>query len=153
MNDVNIIMLSQIMSTDLITLRPDDTVDKVDEIFNSNSFHHIPVVDDDGKIAGIVSKSDFLMLSNKFTLFRAETERENNQRFFKSLLVSEIMTKQMATLQPGDSIRKAADFFRENLFHAIPVVGESKNLLGMVTTFDLINYAYSDRPLPLESNL
>ena len=60
----------------------------------------------------------------------------------RSLLVKEVMSKQVATLGPEDTLELAAGFFRENMFHALPVVDEDNMLIGIVTTYDLLNYAY-----------
>ncbi|MCB0569667.1 MAG: CBS domain-containing protein [Phaeodactylibacter sp.] len=134
--------VGQIMSTPVITVGPDDTMKRVQDIFRMNNIHHIPVVLD-GKVAGIVSKSDYLRLLHGFTLFKTEKSAEYNDAIMRSLLVGEVMTKQVATLSPEDTVEMAAGFFRENLFHALPVV--SKGLLvGIVTTFDLITYAFSE---------
>jgi acetoin utilization protein AcuB len=54
------------------------------------------------------------------------------------------MTKQVAKLKTEDSLEMAVGFFRENLFHALPVVNDEGELVGIVTTYDLLNYAYSE---------
>jgi len=54
------------------------------------------------------------------------------------------MTKQLAKLKPNDTISIALGYFRENRFHAIPIVDENKKLVGIVSTLDMINYAYKD---------
>lgn len=131
------------MSTDLITIKPDDLLSTVDDIFTQNNFHHIPVVDDDQQLAGIISKSDYLTLCDSMTLFRKENREALNQRLFRSLLASDVMQKKVAKLRPDDVLPVAAGLFRENLFHAIPIVDEHEKLVGIVTTFDMINYAYS----------
>jgi CBS domain-containing protein len=66
----------------------------------------------------------------------------------RSLLAEEAMTRQVATLDPDDSLEMAVGFFRENLFHALPVVDKDK-LVGIVTTFDLLTHAYAS-PLMME---
>lgn len=136
------VALSEIMTSPVISLSPDDTVERVDHLFRANNIHHLPVIDADHKVVGIVSKGDYLLLCERFTLFRPEKELENNQLFFRTLLVSEVMTTQVATLRPSDTVIFAAGFFRENLFHAIPIVNEQKQLVGIVTTYDLLQYAY-----------
>lgn len=140
--------VGQIMSTPVITVGPDDTMKKVQDIFRMNNIHHIPVVVD-GKVAGIVSKSDYLRLLHGFTLFKTEKSVEYNDAIMRSLLVGEVMTKQVATLGPEDTVEMAAGFFRENLFHALPVVSKGK-LVGIVTTFDLITFAFSE-PVIMDS--
>ncbi|MCO6476762.1 MAG: CBS domain-containing protein [Phaeodactylibacter sp.] len=134
--------VGQIMSTPVITVSPDDTMSKVQDIFRMNNIHHIPVVDK-GKVVGIISKSDYYRLLHGFTLFKTEKSNEYNDAIMRSLLVGEVMTKQVATLNPEDSLEMAAGFFRENLFHALPVVDKG-TLIGIVTTFDLITYAFSE---------
>jgi CBS domain-containing protein len=140
--------VGQIMSTPVITVAPDDTMKKVQDIFRMNNIHHIPVTVD-GKVVGIISKSDYLRLLHGFTLFKTEKSTEYNDAIMRSLLVDEVMTKQVATLEPEDTLEIAAGFFRENLFHALPVVSKGR-LVGIITTFDLINYAYSE-PMVLNS--
>ncbi len=140
--------VGQIMSTPVITVGPDDTMKKVQDIFRMNNIHHIPVVVD-GKVAGIISKSDYLRLLHGFTLFKTEKSVEYNDAIMRSLLVGEVMTKQVATLGPEDTVEMAAGFFRENLFHALPVVSKGK-LVGIITTFDLITFAFSE-PVMMDS--
>ena len=130
------------MSTPVITVSPSDTMDRVQTIFRTNNIHHIPVVED-GKVVGIISNSDYLRLLHGFTLFRTEKSEQYNDAILRSLLASEVMTRQVATLSPKDSLMMAVGFFRENLFHALPVVDNGK-LVGIVTTFDLLTYAYSE---------
>ena len=134
--------VGQIMSTPVITVGPDDTMKKVQDIFLMNNIHHLPAVID-GKVAGMISKSDYLRLLHGFTLFKTEKSAEYNDAIMRSLLVGEVMTKQVATLAPEDTLDMAPGFFRENLFHALPVVSKGK-LVGIITTFDLINYAFSE---------
>lgn len=130
------------MSTPVITVGPDDTMKRVQDIFRMNNIHHLPVVVE-GKVIGILSKSDYLRLLHGFTLFKTEKSTEYNDAIMRSLLVGEVMTKQVATLAPDDTLEMAAGFFRENLFHALPVVSKGK-LVGILTTFDLITFAFSE---------
>lgn len=133
--------IAEIMTENVIVLRPEDTMDAVQDIFRKHNIHHLPVVDR-GKVVGIISHSDYLKLLHGFTLFKTKKSDEYNDAILRSLLVREVMTKQVATLGPDDTIELAAGFFRENLFHALPVVDEDNLLIGIVTTYDLLNYAY-----------
>ena len=136
--------VGNIMSTPVITVHKDDTMSKVQDIFRKNNIHHIPVIAEGNKVVGIISKSDYLRLLHGFTLFKTEKSIAYNDAIMRSLLVGEVMTRQVATLNPEDSLEMAAGFFRENLFHALPVVSAQGQLIGIITTFDLITYAYAD---------
>lgn len=134
----------ELMTTDIFFVRPNDPMDNVSDIFNGNAIHHIPVLDDDGIVKGIISKSDFLRLEHGFTIFKTEKAAQYNQTVFRSLLVEEVMTRQVVTLMPDAPVTRAADIFLENLFHAIPIVDEYGKLAGMLSTYDLLHYAYRD---------
>ena len=135
------------MTTALVTVSPDDTLEVVDRIFKNNSFHHLPVVDESQNLIGILSKSDYLTLCDSMSFFQKEAKSSQNLRMFKSILVKDVMNKNIARLKPENTVMVAAGFFKENLFHAIPIVDENGKLVGIVTTFDLINFAFSKEPL------
>lgn len=137
------IPVAEIMTRDLLIVEPDDTLEKVRDIFQSNRVHHVPVVDKSGKLAGIISKSDFNRVNHILTLTDVEKYKEYNDMLYRSLTAAAIMTKQVATVSPEDTLEVVADFFRENLFHAVPVVNRDF-LVGIVTTHDLINYCCSE---------
>ena len=56
----------------------------------------------------------------------------------------EIMTTGIAKLGPNDRIAVALEVFKENLFHAIPIV-EKDELVGLITTFDIIRALSENR--------
>ena len=143
--------VATIMTDEVLAVHPGETLEKVHQIFQQNNIHHIPVVNAEREVVGIISKSDYLLLCDHMTLFGREWNIENNNRFFRSILVEEVMTKQVAKLKPDDSIYLAAAFFKENLFHAIPIVDEKNKLVGIVSTYDLLTYAFRGTVPLLES--
>lgn len=135
--------IGSIMTTNVIAVHPNDMMEKVQSIFRKSNIHHVPVTDG-GKVVGIISHSDYLRLQNTFTLFKTKQSDHYNDVIMQSMLVKEIMTKQVAKLTPDDTVEIAAGFFRENLFHALPVVDSEGKLVGILTTYDLLNFAFSD---------
>lgn len=129
------------MTTKVISIQPRDTMDKVDRIFQTNSIHHIPVVEE-AQVVGMISKSDYYQILHGFTLFKAPVSKTYNEAVLRSLLVREVMTKQVACLRPEDSLTKAADYFRENRFHAIPITDAAGQLVGILSTYDLITHCF-----------
>lgn len=134
--------LSEIMTKDLITVKPNDRFNIVDKLFKQYNFHHLPVVDEHDKLVGILSKSDYQTLSSSFSIFNIQRSEKENQRLFSSILVQDVMCKKITKLNPNDTVQHAANHFKVNLFHAIPIVDDEDKLLGMVTTLDLINLAF-----------
>lgn len=132
--------VSTIMTKDLITLGPEDNLKKVQEIFESKNIHHLPVVDK-GQLTGMLSKSDYLFFRKGFV--NTDSENELDQMRLKTSKVKEVMTNRLAKLEPQDRIQAAVEVFKENLFHAIPIV-EDGYLRGIVTTLDIINHLSRD---------
>ncbi len=126
--------VSNIMTTDLICVNEDDTLASIRHIFQSHRIHHIPVLRD-GLFVGILSKSDFSFFKKGFNDISnnkiIEDVRLNNYT------AKDIMTTKVAKLSKDDRINVALEIFKENLFHAIPVVEEDK-IVGIVTTYDII---------------
>ncbi len=137
-------LISEIMTKNVITVAPGDSLQTVKEIFDQHRFHHVPVVQD-GTLIGLVSKSDIYRISQGVSLgMKSESA---NKEIFRTLLVEEVMTTKLAKLNPNDRLDVAAEIFSENLFHAIPVVDDQNKLVGVLTTYDLIIYAF-DLKLP-----
>ncbi len=127
--------VSTIMTNNVITLSPKDPVKKVKEIFDEKNIHHIPV-ELEHRVIGMVSKSDYLSFKNGFALSEDEKRTEKNRLLRWE--VSDIMTKKLAKVDTSDSIRTVLEVFKLNRFHALPVT-EDGYLVGIVTTFDIIN--------------
>ena len=137
------IEVKHIMTTDLITADPDEVLDSIKHKLISNHIQHIPVVED-RKILGIISKGDIHRMEHHFTLFQSEKALESNRQIFSTILASEIMTKTLVKLKDTDPASIAVDLFRENLFHALPVIDAKDNLVGMITPLDLLRYAFDE---------
>ncbi|MCB0640731.1 MAG: CBS domain-containing protein [Phaeodactylibacter sp.] len=135
--------LAAVMTTDLVLVSPKDTVKEVDDIFRKHNIHHIPVVSGMGELQGIISKADLLKISHGWGIFRKKEQQTYNDALFEMLLAEDIMTKNVACLEPMDTVEVAVGIFKENLFHAIPVVSGGI-VVGLVTTFDLLNYAFRE---------
>ena len=138
--------VSEIMTSDLITLGPSASIADVASIFKQHKIHHIPIVVED-KLVGIVSKSDFLSFKRGFLGDRDDEKVEEIRQ--QNYEVSTIMTTGIATMEQDERINVALEIFKENLFHAIPIVNDDK-LVGVLTTHDIIktlaydNEAYAE---------
>lgn len=132
--------VSTIMTKDLITVNPKDNLKVIKEIFDSKRLHHIPVVRYK-KIVGIISKTDLLYFLKGAN---PEKEKTRNEKLLEKYTADEIMTTGMAKLESDDRINVALEVFKENLFHAIPVV-DNDELTGIVTTYDIIKTLSEDK--------
>lgn len=120
--------VSTIMSTELITVSPHDKLGKVLELLSNHRIHHVPVVRGT-RLEGLLTTYDLFKLNMK----HAEMDQVE---------VQDVMTRSLATLESTAKVGTAAEIFLENLFHALPVV-EDGELVGIVTTFDVLKYSYN----------
>ena len=133
--------VSSIMTTDLITVSQYDPVKKAEDIFNEHNIHHLPVIDT-GQLIGIVSKADYLFFKRGYISSTREVSIDNSR--LNSYIMRDIMTTGLATLDPEDKINVALEIFKENRFHAIPIVHNGA-LRGIITTYDIISNLASSK--------
>ena len=117
-----------VMTTDVITLTPDQTLGDARKIMLAKHIHHLPVVDGK-KLVGLISSWD---------IFKQGLSAES----YENTPVVDLMIRKIATLEPDQHLGAVAEVLQEHLFHAVPIVNENHELLGIVTSTDIIRYAF-----------
>lgn len=132
----NNVLVSEIMTRNLIKLNLSDELTKADELFKTHKLRHIPVVAEN-KIIGMLSYTDLLRVSYADVV---EREADNVESIvFNMFSIRQVMTKDVVIINPETTIKETAEILSKNEFHALPVC-ENDNLVGIVTTTDLIKY-------------
>lgn len=121
--------IKEIMTRNLVTAHPSNSLGQIKGIFDRMEFHHLPIVEDGNKLIGIISQVD---------MDRFHDLIQNNNLHATA---EDILTKFPMSLDQDDTIGLAADIFLANKFHAIPVV-EDGELLGLITTHDILKYCF-----------
>lgn len=129
--------VSTIMTTNVIKLNVSDSLSKAEKLFKENKIRHIPVMNGN-KIIGMLSYTDLLRISF------AETIDEDDQiidvTVYDVFTIEQVMAKNLICISPDTTIKEAAEILAHREFHALPVVTENGNLIGIITTTDLIRY-------------
>ena len=120
--------LHEIMTTNVVTVDPDQTVADVHDIIKHKRYHHIPVVQG-RKLVGIITSYDLMRMEVCPSEYGAHSVRD-------------VMTTHVAYLSPEDQIGAAAEVFMAHLFHGLPICDDEHNLVGIVTTHDVLKYEY-----------
>jgi CBS domain-containing protein len=137
---------ADIMVTNVITVRPDASVKDVAQILLARRISALPVVDDAGKLLGIISEADLI--------HRAEvgTERPYSwwlefltareilaQDYIKAhaRLAADIMTRTVVTVTADTPVREIVSLFEKHGIKRVPVVAKGK-LVGIVSRADLV---------------
>ncbi len=133
--------ISTIMTTEMVTVNPETILPEIKEIYEKYAFHHLPVLDKKEGLVGIISRQDFLNVG--YVLSLNTSGKTYTQKTIEHLMAKDIMTKYPMSVEPEDTIGLAADIFLANKFHALPVL-DDKELVGIVTTHDLLGYAFAE---------
>ncbi|MFZ1705064.1 MAG: CBS domain-containing protein [Saprospiraceae bacterium] len=137
------IPVKYVMTTDLFVANKNTILKEINILIERENIHHIPVVDEDNKFVGIISKSDILLLMDWGTKKNLPGSDRKNVFLLTSNLAVDLMETNVISVAPKDTVEKCIQIFRENYFHALPVVDDNGILLGLVTTFDLLMLAYT----------
>lgn len=133
--------VGKIMTRKIKTVLTTDSMSLVREVFNTNDFHHLPVVTEVGTLAGIISKQDLAKIDRLFSLETTSKEWTSRENDFRK--ATDLMSEYPVTIGVEDSVSLATDLIVSNKFHILPVV-EDGDLVGLVSSHDLLSY-YSDR--------
>lgn len=124
--------VDQLMSTDLFTIREDEPVDLAAHLMDWRHVRHVPVEDDGNQLVGLVSHRTLLRL-----MASALTEGRN-----KTVLVSEIMERDLVTVGPSTGSLEALEMMKEHGVSCLPVVDEANRLVGIITERDFMGISW-----------
>jgi CBS domain-containing protein len=128
------IPISEVMSTDIVTVHEKQSLHEVAKLIEKNSIGHVTVVS--GKtIIGMLSKTDL----DKISFVNTVDGEQLTTLMYDVLTIAQVMTKNVLTIEHKVTIYDAALLLSENEFHALPVMDEEE-LVGIVTTTDLIKF-------------
>lgn len=128
--------VSDIMTTDLITITPAHTVGDMYSIFKSKPLHHLLVIEG-GKLIGIVTDREVLKVLSPFINSKHEASRD---QLTLSYTARQLMKKQPATIKPNASVRAAAQSILDNNVFLLPVVDNDEKLIGVLSWKDVLRY-------------
>jgi acetoin utilization protein AcuB len=128
--------VSERMATDLITIDPDSTIAEAKDEMSKNSIRHLPVIDDEGMLIGIVTDRD--MRDAMPSSLLKKKDYEETLAKIMNYLVSDIMTKDPLTIYGYFTIQDALLAIQKKKVGALPVVDEQGYLKGLLSTRDLL---------------
>lgn len=128
--------VANIMTKNLVKLYLEDELSHAEALFKKHKIRHLPVVDGE-HIVGMISYNDLMRIS--FADAIDDDGESIETTIYNMFSIENVMTKKVVSVSPETSIKDVAEIFTKNSFHALPVV-ENDNLVGIVTTTDVIRY-------------
>lgn len=123
-------LVEKIMTKDVIALTPSDTIYSAIVLTKEKNFRHIPIVDQDYHLIGLVSDRDLKDATP--SIFDTDKYSEDLQKPISTIMKTEIICG-----HPLDFVEEIGAVFSENKINCLPIVKEKK-LVGIITSSDLL---------------
>lgn len=146
--------VKEIMSTDVITVSTDESVEQCAKLLQEHNISGLPVLDAAGKVAGMVTEGDLIrrasrvkapgyleILGGLIYLGSPKKFVDELQRAM-SLEAGQLMTKDVISVMPDDSVEKAATLMVEKKISRLPVIDTEGKLVGIVSRRDIMTSLY-----------
>ncbi len=146
--DIRELRVGDIMEENWPTLSPEQTVEDAIKLFAESNISGAPVVED-GRLAGIVTEGDLIFQDADIKspgfldilggIIPLGDWDEYRREALKSagVTVGEVMTREVMTVSPEDSLSEAATIMAEERIKLLPVAEEGQ-LRGVVTRMDIL---------------
>jgi len=138
-----------IMTKDVVTVTPDTDITEAAKLLLDNHFNGLPVVDDKGRLIGIICQDDLIVqqkrlpLPSLFTFFDGLIPLTSYRSLEKEVdkiiasKVSQAMTPDPLTIGPDASLEDIATLMVNNNIHTLPVL-EGGRIVGIIGKEDVL---------------
>ena len=143
-------LVREVMTTEVLTFRPEDTVQEAYTALVEHGVDGAPVMDEEGEVVGMLSTGDLLVQETKLhyptvvSLFGAYLELPSAHRRFEEDLrkavganVADVMSEHVESCSPDDTLERAATLMHEHDVSRLPVI-EDGVLVGLVARGDIL---------------
>ena len=132
--------IGELVTSDVLCVHENQKLSDVTALFRENQIHHVPVLKGK-KPVGIISTQDIFKL-----IFDVDS---TDDRMLDTLLdhnykISDVMTSKLVILDEGSTIKDAAQLLIDSSYHSVLIVDNTGDLIGIVTTTDLIRYLHDN---------
>lgn len=124
------------MTPDVRVVHPDDSIARLRDVMSEKHIRHVPVIDEDGSLVGLVSERDLL---RRAAGLEDEVPLSLSEELSAALKVSDVMTWSVETVEADDDVATAAAIMLENKYGCLPVL-EQGELAGILTEADFVRY-------------
>ncbi len=127
-----------LMTSPVITFFAEQTLPLAEDVMHFKHLRHLPVIDDGGKLVGLVSHRDLLKAQISSLSGLTENQRRARQA---DVRVSQVMTRDVWTVGPDTDASTVGRTLLDHKFGCLPVVDANERLIGIITERDFIKYA------------
>jgi len=138
-----------IMTTNVVTVNPQTSVRELASLLLERKISGAPVVDDAGKVLGVVTESDLIFQNKRvhlptavaildaFVFLESPDRTEQELKKMAGAKVGDICSEQLITVGPETELEEIATLMAEKKVHTLPVL-EDERLVGIIGKSDII---------------
>jgi CBS domain-containing protein len=142
--------VADVMSRDPIVVREETPLNEAIQILAERHISGLPVVDDVGKLLGIISETDlmwqetgvtppaYIMFLDSVIYLKNPATYERDLHKALGQTVGEVMSKNPITISPDKTLREAATIMHDRSVHRLPVLDSTDQVIGILTRGDII---------------
>ena len=148
-------LAKDIMTKEVITVLEDATIQAVGKLFVEKNISGVPVVDEEGKLKGILSEGDLVyqqkpinpplfinLFDSVIQLDRKEFWEDVNK--IAARTAGELMTKTVITADENATVEELAKLMINKKVNRIPIVNAANQVIGLVSRHDIVKGMYSE---------
>lgn len=146
--------VTQVMTTDVTTLRPDQSLAEAADVLAEHSIGAAPVVDTDGRVVGLLRDEDLLVTEARlhlpttiqilpgveFTLPNQIRRYDEELKKAASSTLEDVMERDFKKVGPDATIEDVATMMHEHDVTHVPVVADDGKVLGIVARGDIVRF-------------
>jgi CBS domain-containing protein len=132
------VLVQHIMTADVVTFFAEQTLPLADDVMRIHRFRHLPVIDNDRRLVGLVTHRD--LLRGQISVLTGLTDDERRARQ-ADVRISTLMTRDIWTVRPDTLASHAGRTLRDHKFGCLPVIDDDGVLRGIVTERDFLRFA------------
>jgi CBS domain-containing protein len=130
-----------VMTTRVVTVRGDTPFKELAAMLASSRVSGVPVLDQAGKVIGVVSETDMLIKEADRAGHRgsfAGLRRSRDREKAAGVTAAELMTSPPVTIGPDEPVQHAAFLMYDRAVSRLPVVDQAGHLVGIISQLDVL---------------
>lgn len=132
------VLVKHIMTAPVVTFFAEQTLPLADDVMRIHKFRHLPVIEPDGRLVGLVTQRDILRAQISDLTGLSDAERRARQ---EEVRIRQLMTRDVWSARPDMLASHAAQTLLDHRYGCMPVVNADGILCGIVTERDFLRFA------------
>jgi len=130
-------LVREVMTANPVTVRPEAPLKQALTLLATHRITSLPVVDEHGKLAGVVSEADLIR-----DLVREDPRSHeiplDDEPLDRPVRVEDVMTPHAVAVPPDTELKKAVDLITSTTVKSVPVVDDHHRVIGMLSRGDVV---------------